>query len=224
MPVVGHQQKPRRESFAVLNKRMLSSRRVKRTSAVLGLLLLVGLAVVSLIVEMEADYTVETVAESGTAKALVLFHPSRDARFSDDLAMAFAEGLKIAGFAVRRATLTRATPGDAEGYALIGVVTNTYYWAPDLPTLRYLDRARLQGVPAVGLVGGAGSTARSQRMLEEALRQAGAKVIETRSFWLWRPNDESRMKEPNREVALQLARQLGTRTGRSVLSAKQEAQ
>ena len=199
---------------------MLDRRRVKRTALVIASLLLAGLMVVSFIVEMEADYTLQTLADHGKAKALVLFHPSRDAKFSDDLSLAFAEGLKAAGFAVERATLTSATPADPRGYALIGVVTNTYYWTPDLPTLRYLKRAKLDGIAVVGLVGGAGATARSQRILDEALRRTGARVIETRSFWLWRPNDENRIHESNREIALELAKQLGTETGRSVLAAE----
>ena len=121
-----------------------------------------------------------------------------------------------AGFQVDRATLTSATLARPEGYALVAVVTNTYYWTPDLPTLRYLRRAHLQGIAVVGLVAGAGSTGHSQRVLERALLRAGATVLQTRSFWLWRPNDESRPNEPNRQVALDLARQLGTHSGEDV--------
>ncbi len=41
-------------------------------------------------------------------------------------------------------------------------------------------------------MGGAGSTGRSERMLNEALQRAGGRHAETRSFWLARPNDEAR--------------------------------
>jgi hypothetical protein len=149
----------------------------------------------------------------------VLFHPSRDAHFSDDLSSAVASGLIAAGFSVDRATLTRSTPGAPKRYALIAVVSDTYWWSPDIPTLRYLGRARFDGIHAIGLIGGAGSTARSQRILDKALRDTGATVIETRSFWLWRPNDKARMKEPNREVALSQAKQFGEASGRVVLGA-----
>jgi hypothetical protein len=193
---------------------------MKKIAIVVGLLLLGGLAVVSVIVQVEADYTLRALGGEGKARALVLFHPSRDARFSDDLAIALSEGFKAAGFAVDLATLTEETPGDPRGYALIGVVSNTYYWTPDLPTLRYLERAQLQGISAVGAIGGAGSTARSQRILDEALRRSGAIVIGTRSFWLWRPNDERRMSESNRDVALQQARQFGMDTANTVLAVR----
>jgi hypothetical protein len=65
------------------------------------------------------------------------------------------------------------------------------------------------------VIGGAGSTGRSQRLLEAALRGTGARVLQVRSLWLWRPNDESRLKESNRRVALELARQLGTASAQS---------
>lgn len=189
---------------------------MKIIAVAVGLLLLSGLVFVSVVVQLEAEYTLKTLGGEGKAKALILFHPSWDAHFSNDLSMALSDGLKAAGFAVDLATLTRDTPGDPKGYALIGVVSNTYYWTPDLPTLRYLKRAHLESLSVVGLIGGAGSTARSQRILDEALRRTWAKVIGTRSFWLWRPNDETRMSEPNRDVALQLAKQFGLESGSTV--------
>lgn len=190
---------------------------IKLIGVVIGVLLL-ALVGVSIAVELEADETRQSLGPPGRAKALVLFHPSRDARFSDDLSLAFAQGLQAGGMSVDRATLTRHAPASAQGYALVAVVSNTYYWTPDLPTLRYLGRARLDGVAAVGLIGGAGATRRSQRLLAEALRSTGARVMQTRSFWLFRPNDESRMNEPNRAVALDIAQRWGTETAQAVLA------
>lgn len=191
---------------------------MKMIAAGIGLLLIGGLALVSVIVQLEADYTIKALGGEGKAKALVLYHPSWDAHFSDDLSLALSDGLKAAGFAVDLATLTRDTPGTPTGYALIGVVSNTFYWTPDLPTLRYLKRAHLDGLSVVGLIAGAGSTARSQRILDKALQRTGATVIATRSFWISRPNDESRMNEPNRDVALQMAKQFGIESATTVLT------
>jgi hypothetical protein len=191
---------------------------MKIIAVAVGLLLLGGLVFVSVVVQLEAEYTLKALGGEGKAKALVLFHPSWDAHFSDDLSLALSDGLKEGGFAVDLATLTRDTPGDPTGYALIGVVSNTFYWTPDLPTLRYLKRAHLNGISVVGLIGGAGATARSQRVLDEALRRTGARVIATRSFWISRPNDETRMNEPNREVARDLAKQFGLESANRVLA------
>src|SRR5689334_12700140 len=87
-------------------------------------------------VEWESTYQIRTMGGDGPARALVLYHPSRDAQFSDEISMAFAEGLKDAGFAVDRATLARRTPAQTPGYTLIAVVSNTFWSTPDLPTLR----------------------------------------------------------------------------------------
>lgn len=194
--------------------------KIGKIALTVGLVLLAGLAIVTAFVEMEDSYTHEVLGGQGDLKALVLFHPSRDAHFSQELSLALSKGLIAAGFTVHRATLTQDTPESPKDYALIAVVSNTYWWTPDLPTLRYLARARLQGVHAIGLIGGAGSTGRSQRLLEESLRQTGAKVMGTRSFWLLRPNDETRMSEANREVARQMATQIGMDAGQVVLASR----
>ena len=167
----------------------------------------------TVIVEHEAKYTLESLGGAGEPRALILFHPSRDAQFTDDLSLAVGEGLRSAGYAVDRATMTALTPAQPEGYRLIVVVSNTYFWTPDLPTLRYLKRAKLDWLATLGVIGGMGSTQRAQHMLEQSLADSGARLIEVRAFWTTRPNDELRATEPNREVALQLARQLGLSAG-----------
>jgi hypothetical protein len=193
---------------------------MKIIALVIGLVLLLGAVLVTGYVEYPAAYKHETLSGEGRARALVLYHPSRDAHFSDELSLAVADGLKAAGLSVDRATLSGDTPATPQGYALVAVVGNTFWFTPDLPTLRYLARARLEGLPAIGLIGGAGSTDRSQALLDEALRKTGAKVIRTRSFWIARPNDEKRMGEPNRQVALDMAKQFGAESGSSVLAAR----
>ena len=63
-----------------------------------------------------------------------------------------------------------------------------------------------------------GPTARSQWILDEALRHTGAWVIATCSFWLSRPNHETRMSEPNRDFALELGRRFGIESAGTVLT------
>ncbi|MFN8582605.1 MAG: hypothetical protein U0163_16725 [Gemmatimonadaceae bacterium] len=173
---------------------------MRRAFRIVGIVIVAAVLAVSIGVEREAPYIHESLGGTGP-RALVLYHPSRDARFADEISMAVAQGLRDAGYSVERATITRRTPGDSSGVAFIAVVSNTYWWTPDLPTLRFLRRARLTGIPAYAFIGGAGSTGRSERVLADALRATGATVIGTRSLWIWRPNDEHRMQEPNRRVA-----------------------
>jgi hypothetical protein len=186
----------------------------KRIGAGIAGSLVVCLAAVTIWVERESDYRLERLSEGSETRALILYHPSRDARFSDDLSLAVARGFETAGLAVDRATLTTDTPEHPEGYAIVAVVSNTYFWTPDRPTRRYLERARLEGIPVIGLIGGAGATVRSQRLLAGALGGAGATILDVRSYWLLRPNDESRMDEPNRAVALDLAETFARAVGR----------
>jgi flavorubredoxin len=182
-------------------------------------LLLIAVAGLTLYVQAEADYKLERLADQGAVRALVLYHPSRDAAFSEDLSQAFAQGLMEKGFAVDRATMTGETPARPEGYALIAVVSNTFYLRPDWPTMRYLERADFKGLRAVGLMGGAGTTESAARLLEEALKTAGADVIAVRSFWISRPNDETRTNEANRDVAKDMARKFGVEAAETTLAA-----
>jgi hypothetical protein len=179
-------------------------------------LLLAAAAIVTAVVESEGEYRHEALGGAGPARALILYHPSRDAHFSDELSLAVGRGLVSAGLAVERATLTGSTPDALSSYKLVAVISNTYWWTPDRPTLRYLARARLDGIAALGIIGGAGSTGRSQRLLDEALRKSGARVISTRSFWIFRPNEETDSGEPNRQVAMRLAEKLGRDTAQQL--------
>jgi hypothetical protein len=192
---------------------------MKKILKIFGVMVLLALVAITITVEREADYRLETLGNSGVKSALVLYHPSRDAHFSDELSLAVAEGLVTTGLSVDRATMTNKTPSEFKHYALIVVVSNTYYWTPDLPTLNYLDRAQLTDIPVIGVIGGAGATARSERLLGEALADSGARVLHTQSYWIFRPNDESRMSESNRAVAKELARQLGRKYGSMIASA-----
>lgn len=186
--------------------------------------LFVALGIITIIVQREGEYVQENLG-SGTGprgKALILFHPSRDARFADELTLALAAGLSQVGLGVTRETMTSETPGHPEGYALIVVVSNTYYSAPDMPTMHYLARARFDGIPAIGVIGGAGTTGRAQRLLDEALRHTNARVLGTRAYWLWRPNDESRMNVPNRQVARELATRFAAESGATVAAGEEQ--
>ena len=54
---------------------------------------------------------------------------------------------------------------------------------------------------AIAITLGSGSTSRSKRMLEDYINGTGAELIASRTYWLLRPNDESRMDESNVAVA-----------------------
>jgi hypothetical protein len=92
---------------------------MKRVALVVAILGALGVIAISIIVEVEGPDVREVLASEGSERALILYHPSRDAHFSDDISLAFASGLRAAGFAVDRATITSQTPAHPDGYALV---------------------------------------------------------------------------------------------------------
>lgn len=188
-------------------------RRLLRYVLALAAVIAVFWTALTIYVQREVPGNDLQIANAAPLQALVLYHPSRDAGFTDDLSREVSGAFSNAGLHATRLSVHSRLSGRPCGYAIIAVVANTYNWAPDLPTQRYLERADLSGQAVIGLIAGAGSTERAQRILEEKIRATGARVLAVRPFWLWRPNDESRLTEPNRQVALDMARQMARQFG-----------
>lgn len=177
---------------------------------------LIGALAVTWYVQKEAPLRQETLAAKGRARALILYHPSRDAHFSDELTEALAQGFADKQISVVRWTMTEETPARPQGFAVVAVVSNTFYSRPDRPTMQYLERADLNDIPVIAIMAGAGSTARAQSILADALSRTGADLREVRSLWTYRPNDETRTTENNRAVARSIARELARKMGAEV--------
>lgn len=187
-------------------------RRLLRYVVALAATIALAWIALTIYVQREAIPTVQRTENGHTRQALVIYHPSRDSGFTDDLSREVAEAFSNSSLRSTRVSVHSqlSVPRDC---AIIAVVANTYNWAPDLPTQRFLERADLSGQSVIGLIAGGGSTDRAQRILEEKLRATGARVLAVRPFWLWRPNDESRLNEPNRQVALDMARKMAQQFG-----------
>lgn len=187
---------------------------------ILGLVLtmLISLVAVTIYVEREAPYSSEVLAPGEAGKALIFYHPSRDAQFSDELSLALARGFEDAKLGVERRTMTSATPPTVQGFDVVAVVSNTFYGQPDWPTMRYLKRADFKGIPIIGIIAGSGATGRAQTALTEALGRTGADLRGVHPLWIARPNDPARPDEDNRQVAASMARKFAFELGRQVLT------
>ena len=145
--------------------------------------------------------------EAAVGRALILYNPDPIYNLDAQLARVFSEGLKEAGWAstgTAYAAIRDSVPPPCDLYVIIA---NTYNWAPDWPTRHFIDNASwLEGKPVVALTLGSGSTARSGRLLEDMLKERRAVLIDSRAFWLLRPNDESRLEESNVQVAREIVR------------------
>lgn len=190
---------------------------IKITLRVLGSLLLIwgGL---TLWVERERTDPVRVFqAPVAEGRALILYNPDPIYDLDRQVGEAFASTLNARGWEVRLATHAQAGEGPDTGFDLYVFIANTYNWAPDRPTLRYIRKAAwLSGKPVVAITLGSGSTTRSKRLLEAALQAQDARVVASETYWLLRPNDESRMEESNVRVAAEKSEQLALKTATSL--------
>ena len=138
-------------------------------------------------------------------QALVIYNPDPIYDLDAQICQSFAKGLAESGYTTLVSTTDWFT-GQVDSFDLVVVCANTYNWAPDWATIRFIDRTlSLDQKPVVAITLGSGSTQRSQHLLEEALNARGSQLIDSKSFWLMRPNDEARMDESNVFVANDLA-------------------
>ena len=182
------------------------------------LLVLLAAAGVIFWVQTEAPFHRETLSEGPGKRVLILYHPSRDAHFSDDLTEALARGFAQEGLAVDRWTMTAGTPARPQDYALVAIVSNTFFGSPDWPTRRYLKRADLTGQDTIAIIAGSGSTDRAERLLRAMIAKSGARLKALRALWIKRPNEPGSEGPGNRQLAMRLARAMAQEAGHDVRS------
>ena len=139
--------------------------------------------------------------------ALILYNPDPIYDLDAQLAYSYSEGLLKSGWSSSIVTYEGLQDSVPPRYDLYVIIANTYNWAPDWPTRNFIEAASwLEGRPVVAITLGSGATGRSCRLLKEVLQGRRVKLLDARTFWLLRPNDESRMEESNVEVARDLVR------------------
>lgn len=133
------------------------------------------------------------IGETGKGKqALIVYNPDLFYNLDEQICKAVARGLSEENWSSQVATIAAARKQRGANFDLYVFCANTYNWAPDKPTMKYLkEHPNLQGKHVVAITLGSGSTARAERLLEEALIEKGAMLLDSNVFWLMRPNDES---------------------------------
>lgn len=87
---------------------------------------------------------------------------------------------------------------------------NTYNWSPDWAVTRFIKKhAAITDKNVVAITLGTGTTGRSQKVFENIIKSRKGKLIDSKTFWFWRPNDQTRLKESNVVVAVDMARKWG---------------
>jgi hypothetical protein len=168
------------------------------------------LAALQVAVDRETAGSLEVRNPEGEAgHALVLFHPGLS-DLQGALTNSFVEGLVERDWRVTRSTTSVAAPTDTAGIDLLVLGMHTYWWGPDGPTRRYLERAGdLEGLPVVVLLSALGASGRAEARSAAWVIRHGGRVLEVRPFFVLRPNDEADPRH-NRVVALGRARELAT--------------
>ena len=179
---------------------------------IFGPILLIWLAL-TLWVQQERSATTWSTQWAGARReALILYNPDPIYNLDAQLARAFSEGLKEAGWACAAASYEAFQDSVPPGKDLYVIIANTYNWAPDWPTRHFVERSSwLEGASVVAITLGSGATERSRRLFEEVLQARRVKLLDSRTFWLLRPNGDSRMEEPNVDVARGLVREWAER-------------
>lgn len=191
---------------------------------VLGLTLLIWI-VLSVLVGKKGPEKIITIGKSEAAlTALILYDPDPIYDLDNQISRSFAEGLAENGWKTKIVTVAAFENIKEESFDLYVFCANTYNWAPDkaikdhIKNSQYLDKKN-----AVAITLGSGSTKRSKRMLEEMIREKNAILIDSRSFWLMKPNDESNNTgKSNIKTAVSMANTFGKEVAENLKKEKQE--
>jgi hypothetical protein len=142
-------------------------------------------------------------------RALVVDHPGRGS-FHARVVSGFVEGLVAGGWRVETTTASGQAPTDLSSYDLLVLGSPTYWFTPNWPIRRYLDRlGDLAGQPTVTIITGMGAGERSASMIERQVRRANGELVSGLLFYRMRPNDDNNYvnTEQNQALAVKLATQ-----------------
>lgn len=136
--------------------------------------------------------------------ALVVYDPDPFYNLDEQVCEAFGKTLGENGWNVTVATVAALNKQPSDSVDLYVLCANTYNWSPDWSVSSFIKNKLPDKKDVVAITLGAGTTDRSKRILESLIKDKGGKLIDSRTFWLWRPNDES--SESNSTVATNLTK------------------
>jgi len=169
-------------------------------------IVLCGWLILTLYVEREGRDVAITVG-NGKRKAMVIFDPDPFYNLDEQVCVAFARGLSENDMKVIVVSVAGAKHIQPASFDLYVYCANTYNWQPDWAITGFIDDHKNETLnkPVVAITLGAGSTQTSQKSFEKRITANGAKLVGSYALWLWRPNNEERMEQPNVEVAAAMA-------------------
>jgi flavorubredoxin len=147
--------------------------------------------------------------EGTTGTALVVYHPGKS-DFQRRVFSGFMEGLVSNGWRVESTTPSAQTPTDLSSLDLLVLGGPTYWFTPNRPIKRYLNRlGDLQGQRTVTIITALGAGERSASIIKRQVREANGNLVKALLLYKMRPNDDDNFVdgEQNRALAVEMARQ-----------------
>ena len=157
----------------------------------------------SLFVQMEGPYRKKEIGnKDARIKVLIVYDPDPFYNLDQQLCESFGKVLAANNFNVTIASVVATKELQTDIYSLYVICANTYNWDPDWAIIKFINKeSSLLDKKVVALTLGAGSTKHSQKTLEKLIIHKKALLIDSKSFWLNKPNDETRLTESNVKVA-----------------------
>ncbi len=144
--------------------------------------------------------------ESGTKKALVIYHPGLSS-FMKDTTYAFAEGLVENGWRVEITTASSEAPTDLSGYSVLVLGSPVYADNPSETIQRHVERiGDLNEMDTVLLVTSAGSEGGAEASMQQTVEEHGGNILEIVSLYTSVPNDGDPLeiaKESGRDLVIE---------------------
>jgi flavorubredoxin len=141
--------------------------------------------------------------------ALVVYHPGKSG-FQHEVFSGFAEGLVSKGWRVEITTPSSQTPTGLSGYDLFVLGGPTYWFTPNRPIKRYLNRlGDLGGQRTVTIITALGAGERSSAIMGRLVREANGELVNALLLYKMRPNDDDNYvnSKQNRALAVEMATQ-----------------
>lgn len=134
---------------------------------------------------------------------LIVYDSDPIYNLDEQVCLRFGKTLAAAGIGVKVATVA-AVDTDSLDFDAYVFCANTYNWRPDWAVTGLIQKAPIANKPVIAITLGSGSTRDSQKALERLIAEKKGTLRASKSFWLLRPNDESRMEESNVQVTLSM--------------------
>lgn len=143
-------------------------------------------------------------------KVLIVYDPDPFYNLDEQICRSFGQALADHGMTVRVATVAAARDINDQSINAFVFCANTYNWRPDWAVSDFIKKhIALKDKPVVAITVGSGSTNASQKALEKLILKQKGILLDSRSLWLARPNDESRLEESNVNVSVSMAYKWG---------------